>query len=321
MRLGLSPRVRGNHLRVVRQKSEPGSIPACAGEPCATRTPTSQTSVYPRVCGGTVRELVQDIGGEGLSPRVRGNHPVDPARCLRTRSIPACAGEPGRLRVNHFFLSVYPRVCGGTGLGGAVDVARSGLSPRVRGNPNVTLFWLMGLLSIPACAGEPSACLPLSRPLAVYPRVCGGTHTLADSGLGASGLSPRVRGNPIRVRGSPSYSRSIPACAGEPPSYPNIVDVYAVYPRVCGGTCIALVGNADHPGLSPRVRGNLVSRRLSASFQRSIPACAGEPIHVNVRRDIHGVYPRVCGGTRAIKDYERLFRGLSPRVRGNLRLV
>ena len=30
--------------------------------------------VYPRVCGGTILQLVPAIFGDGLSPRVRGNH-------------------------------------------------------------------------------------------------------------------------------------------------------------------------------------------------------------------------------------------------------
>ena len=33
----------------------------------------------------------------------------------------------------------------------------------------------MGLRSIPACAGEPNEYQYCSQPLAVYPRVCGGT--------------------------------------------------------------------------------------------------------------------------------------------------
>ena len=53
-------------------------------------------------------------------------------------------------------LWVYPRVCGGTLLEGAILVDATGLSPRVRGNPpgrvagTVVMRW-------------------------VYPRVCGGT--------------------------------------------------------------------------------------------------------------------------------------------------
>ena len=70
-------------------------------------------------------------------------------------------------------------------------------------------------------------------------------------------------------------------------------------------------------GLSPRVRGNREQRPLRRSAPGSIPACAGEP-----RRSMRGcsrswVYPRVCGGTSVSVMRCSLWRGLSPRVRGN----
>ena len=131
---GLSPRVRGNHLR--RPAAAPGhrSIPACAGEPrrmtgcglpawvyprvCGEPTggcrPPSGTTVYPRVCGGTDRSSRRTSSQAGLSPRVRGN-PHCHHRCKRfVRSIPACAGEPAASLMAAAPASVYPRVCGGT---------------------------------------------------------------------------------------------------------------------------------------------------------------------------------------------------------------
>ena len=50
-------------------------------------------------------------------------------------------------------------------------------------------------------------------------------------------------------------------------------------------------------GLSPRVRGNLVTPSSAVTMMGSIPACVGEPRGVSVVGDIQGVYPRVCGGT------------------------
>ena len=51
---------------------------------------------------------------------------------------------------------------------------------------------------------------------AVYPRVCGGTPKVEALTGRYEGLSPRVRGNPIRVKKKSLSDRSIPACAGEP---------------------------------------------------------------------------------------------------------
>ena len=90
--------------------------------------------------------------------------------------------------------------------------------------------------SIPACAGEPIDQTEGEQSLKVYPRVCGGTIRRARCGIGAYGLSPRVRGNPR----------------------PRVVKVQPikVYPRVCGGTVSSAPTSRLPNGLSPRVRGN-----------------------------------------------------------------
>ena len=71
-------------------------------------------------------------------------------------------------------------------------------------------------------------------------------------------------------------------------------------------------------GLSPRVRGNPGSGSGGTVPRRSIPACAGEPASIVPFPFRNGVYPRVCGGTVAVRDKPDPTQGLSPRVRGNL---
>ena len=70
----------------------------------------------------------------------------------------------------------------------------------------------------------------------VYPRVCGGTSLAQRRSPMPTGLSPRVRGNPIILLRSLSAS--------------------GVYPRVCGGTLDWCQQCDTDSGLSPRVRGN-----------------------------------------------------------------
>ena len=111
--------------------------------------------------------------------------------------------------------------------------------------------------------------------------------------------------------------RSIPACAGEPPRRLLGMRICEVYPRVCGGTRKTAAAPIAPAGLSPRVRGNPLVRRRSPAFRRSIPACAGEPPAFRIRWTPFPVYPRVCGGTSVRKLTVSVFRGLSPRVRGN----
>ena len=191
--------------------------------------------------------------------------------------------------------------------------------------------------SIPACAGEPS-CPFMSRQMpTVYPRVCGGTARTAGVNVLVSGLSPRVRGNPVLLKANHHWRRSIPACAGEPRTIAcsfSCVKVYpacagepcqrsfrstksTVYPRVCGGTLDAIRAISHGKGLSPRVRGNHKTIPPARPCMRSIPACAGEPLNGQGRTTTLQVYPRVCGGTAVIIPVKHLGHGLSPRVRGN----
>ena len=74
----------------------------------------SDTSVYPRVCGGTLDKLEPALAVNGLSPRVRGNRTKRPGIVRVVGSIPACAGEPAIKVLTPPVTTVYPRVCGGT---------------------------------------------------------------------------------------------------------------------------------------------------------------------------------------------------------------
>ena len=70
-------------------------------------------------------------------------------------------------------------------------------------------------------------------------------------------------------------------------------------------------------GLSPRVRGNPLNRKILDVVDRSIPACAGEPPWAMAISPSTKVYPRVCGGTPNPPGLIFCVDGLSPRVRGN----
>ena len=73
MRVGLSPRVRGNRRQSGRDLSRYGTIPACTGEPNADTVDTVMDRDYPRVYGGTNVGVWDNTYAVGLSPRVRGN--------------------------------------------------------------------------------------------------------------------------------------------------------------------------------------------------------------------------------------------------------
>ena len=154
----------------------------------------------PRVRGNPFIGLPQGLVA-GLSPRVRGNLSY-PHRCMKVdRSIPACAGEPVGVGCLTVYVTVYPRVCGGTHDGWTQSLLGTGLSPRVRGNPAPRCPPGAVCGSIPACAGEPAKAGRLGLVGEVYPRVCGGTPPPGARRARYAGLSPRVRGNRPRPAG------------------------------------------------------------------------------------------------------------------------
>ena len=132
-----------------------------------------------------------------------------------------------------------------------------------------------------------------------------------------AGLSPRVRGNLLALLAQEGRPGSIPACAGEPRAADACARRPSVYPRVCGGTTQSPAQSISRRGLSPRVRGNRFHQFNFNLFNRSIPACAGEPGQSPFGVPASTVYPRVCGGTWGRSSESVLPSGLSPRVRGN----
>ena len=91
---GLSPRVRGNPRQVGRVAPDPGSIPACTGEPRSKTARHRSSPVYPRVYG----------------------EPYEKCRDMNLSAVyPACTGEPSNAARYLKEYQVYPRVYGGTG--------------------------------------------------------------------------------------------------------------------------------------------------------------------------------------------------------------
>ena len=202
-----------------------------------------------------------------------------------------------------------------------VTTGPGGLSPRVRGNQSYAGFGVGHFRSIPASAGEPELRRFWGRSFPVYPRECGGTKWKANVYRYWTGLSPRVRGNQSYAGFGVGHFRSIPASAGEPELRRFWGRSFPVYPRECGGTKWKANVYRYWTGLSPRVRGNQSYAGFGVGHFRSIPASAGEPSGRPTYTAIGPVYPRECGGTVYIRAVPAISQGLSPRVRGNHRLV
>ena len=315
-RMGLSPRVRGTPFRRYLEAERSRSIPACAGNTFHLRGASSAAGVYPRVCGEHTAGVERRGRYAGLSPRVRGTRPPHRQRVRDSRSIPACAGNTRPLPRCPTSTPVYPRVCGEHRVAVTRCVDSEGLSPRVRGTRYVQTEGDDTGGSIPACAGNTLAWASAARFRSVYPRVCGEHITGPLPATDNAGLSPRVWGTPCSRRPYKSWTRSIPACAGNTANPESPSNDGEVYPRVCGEHQLKSVHVRQRIGLSPRVRGTPIRSWVSPPILRSIPACAGNTPQPAFSVGHCAVYPRVCGEHASGCNAGRHGRGLSPRVRG-----
>ena len=317
-RWGLSPRMRGNHPQDQLARSRLRTIPAHAGEPPKRHIRPLMRRDYPRACGGTASSSPVSTAALGLSPRMRGNPRAGPYQQHRVGTIPAHAGEPPSNPSQMLEARDYPRACGGTVRRRTSDFLLAGLSPRMRGNQMalVVLETLGG--TIPAHAGEPMCRTPATSPSRDYPRACGGTVGREPTVFALQGLSPRMRGNPIRPFRPRPGRGTIPAHAGEPIAASEAIAKRGDYPRACGGTELEAGMRNALKGLSPRMRGNRRQSAVDTFHRGTIPAHAGEPSEQVNPLVPTWDYPRACGGTGRLDAHSRARKGLSPRMRGNL---
>ena len=155
---GLSPPTRGNPPYSPLVAVDSRSIPAHAGEPREKAIPRTQTEVYPRPRGGTRLSPERKWGIRGLSPPTRGNRGFPIGLKPIKGSIPAHAGEPQWRCSGARRARVYPRPRGGTASPLSGRESGGGLSPPTRGNRPSRPLRNSHLRSIPAHAGEPTAC-------------------------------------------------------------------------------------------------------------------------------------------------------------------
>ena len=111
---GLSPRLRGNQVALLRGHLLIGSIPALTGKPATSTPMVDPEKVYPRAYGETERVYASFGLVKGLSPRLRGNQQTPIIELQRQRSIPALTGKPRRDTAVSWARRVYPRAYGET---------------------------------------------------------------------------------------------------------------------------------------------------------------------------------------------------------------
>ena len=178
---------------------------------------------------------------------------------MRSRFIPACAGNrisPLRVRAGQ---TVHPRVCGEQTADQSPPDWDDGSSPRVRGTADPTNSPTPVRRFIPACAGNSSRDSKSHSVTPVHPRVCGEQLRSSWASRPGSGSSPRVRGTDYSRAALDHRCRFIPACAGNSGPEKSSHRHLTVHPRVCGEQEAIAVSVASSAGSSPRVRGTAQS--------------------------------------------------------------
>ena len=157
---------------------------------------------------------------------------------------------------------------------------------------------------------------PPRRPPRDHPRVCGEHDSSKSWSKSWTGSSPRMRGAQPHRRGDAAPHRIIPAYAGSTFVEDDYVKSDEDHPRVCGEHYITMIGQPNHEGSSPRMRGAHEFSHKAWEMAGIIPAYAGStclgPRQCHPNRD----HPRVCGEHHCGLWQGSTHRGSSPRMRG-----
>ena len=232
------------------------------------------------------------------------------------RFIPALAGNSRQIRARYGRCAVHPRACGEqisvfSGCGEGI-----GSSPRLRGTATIPALPALATRFIPALAGNRHSPSGSMIPKSVHPRACGEQCSVSLRRCNDFGSSPRLRGTDSYTDASPSFSRFIPALAGNRTSCTSAKAAISVHPRACGEQ-VALKADLNSPtGSSPRLRGTAGITTVHGMNQRFIPALAGNRYRTIAKNTVLSVHPRACGEQAPVWGRPVLLIGSSPRLRG-----
>ena len=295
---GLSPLARGNRYKDALGRMRQGPIPARAGQPRRHGRSPRAAWAYPRSRGATSISMARTLDMWGLSPLARGNRHHLAVSVVQVGPIPARAGQPSFQPRGSCCPWAYPRSRGAT-VHLSVGIARrKGLSPLARGNRQHADARVVRPGPIPARAGQPASRAASASSRGAYPRSRGATLLSWLALLLFLGLSPLARGNPTGSQRLVTYSRPIPARAGQPHHAQVVVDACGAYPRSRGATGSGLCRRTGRGGLSPLARGNRRRSRRAQGASGPIPARAGQPQQCSAYRHARRAYPRSRGATQ-----------------------
>ena len=152
----------------------------------------------------------------------------------------------------------------------------------------------------------------------VHPRVGGEQVQAPTCGARLIGSSPRGRGTGPREVDQLLERRFIPAWAGNSHRRINGLHVRPVHPRVGGEQFLSCLPKSRLFGSSPRGRGTAGLDAMHHTWQRFIPAWAGNSTPRRSRSRASAVHPRVGGEQRRHQPVQPGSGGSSPRGRGTV---
>ena len=130
------------------------------------------------------------------------------------------------------------------------------------------------------------------------------------------GSSPLARGTQKLNRQRKSFSRFIPACAGNSMLVQTARGSVSVHPRLRGELATTVMSAPVCNGSSPLARGTRQRHSQQTSRHRFIPACAGNSLSANGLFKSITVHPRLRGELGVYGQRFNEVYGSSPLARG-----
>ncbi len=318
---GPSARVRGALTGLVLTQRLRGTIPAGAGSTASCCCATTTARDHPRGCGEHSTPRTRSGASSGPSPRARGAPGVRRFRRRRGGTIPAGAGSTHARSAPNSTPGDHPRGCGGHPRARSASSTCRGPFPRVRGARRIRTQHVRRAGTIPAGAGSTWRPHCAAGSCRDHPRGCGEHQGIPAIATRMGGPSPRVRGAHRPGRDDPSRAGTIPAGAGSTRRLLCRRSSCWDHPRGCGEHTALLGGPVSIQGPSPRVRGAPGGGEGRRFRHGTIPAGAGSTADCRDPSARRWDHPRGCGEHLEEEKAAASGTGLSPRVRGALRIA
>ncbi len=212
---GSSPRMRGKHRRRAEEKGDVRIIPAHAGQTARDSETRCAHADHPRACGANPAGRTPCRAPAGSSPRMRGKLLNRCREGLRSRIIPAHAGQTPYTWAGSVADADHPRACGANQYRDTRGLLSYGSSPRMRGKHLAKNLLPFPARIIPAHAGQTRRRAGQSCLQPDHPRACGANWPPIVVAPSAMGSSPRMRGKPFPLSSVDVMVRIIPAHAGQ----------------------------------------------------------------------------------------------------------